>query len=1677
MKKNYIARRRGTSVAAAALSFALVAPLAQPVAFAQEKPASVQTTETAIESEGLANAPFTISGSVREVFAQAATNSGLADYSKPIQGAKVYAQWKEGGKNVRFSPIYTATTNEQGAYAIEMKPFFDELNRMRVFEAAVTTGSAGLKDIAGNPRLDGWREKIRVWVELPDGQKEELRLMDQYASAWAPAQAAADTNHMVSWNSNYSVSNLDINYIRNSDYKLTQPREDWAVSGEGDNVGNGLNGSVGGVVFWNSAVPNGALDRESGTILGGGAIQGEQRDLVLGGQEIVGSYLSDEAILAIEEYVKQNFGGKDLRGRDWTIADETKMQEWISEQIQGDHPEWIAETVTTTTNEKGEYKLYFKGIYGNARDRQGIVPDDKFHQPAGSWSEGRWSNGALDSKHINMDWMYVGPVDLPNNIGVQSGWQFQRWMNGIDPATWSGGKNVAVGKSEDRLQDYQRGMNIILSPAPLEFDVVNYDSQLNTAAAGDTAVTKATGMLTHDNLKYDIIWTDPAGNVVAEHKDLPVDNYSLPSADFTVPEDLAETTTYTATLWAEDGTGNRTPLASDAFTAAVNKSLPIGSVGEEYKQGEEAVSVAPEPADGVTYKNFRAEGLPEGMEINPETGVIFGTPKKPGDYKVVVINEAELTVGDSSVTTVENSKSYDLHITDTPLADGVVGKPYDQDVKPQGLPKGAVAENIKVDGLPAGLEFKNGKITGTPTAVTPEGDNAPSQENPNVTVTYDIVIPAAEEGQEPTVVEAAHVDRVPLKVTKTKQAEELDPSYEGKPVVPGEETKSSPSFTDKDGKDATAPEGSKFKITDGFTAPEGYVVEIDENTGEITVTFPDKSKLSKDTAEEFDVPVTVTYPDGSVDKTTANFKLDTDGDGDPDITDPDDDGDGINDDEDSNPKVPNANDHFEPGYEDGSGKPGEDVKVPAPEFKDKDGNKVTPPADTKFEKGEDAPEGVTVNEDGSITVKVPEDAKPGDKITVPVVVTYPDGTKDNVDVTVTVTDPEAKDNETFEPGYEDVTGKPGEDAKVPAPKFTDKDGNPTEAPDAKFTPGENVPDGVTIDENTGEITVKVPEDANPGDKITVPVVVTYPDGTKDNVDVTVTVEQPDAPEQPDVKDNEKYDPEYKGGSGKPGTDVKVEKPEFKDKDGNPTEAPDAKFTPGENVPDGVTIDENTGEITVKVPEDAKPGDKITVPVVVTYPDNSTDTVEVTVTVGEKDPKVTETNTTVPNNGGEHTVGKVENPTGEETGKLVDKDGNEIPGSKVAIDKETGEIKVTVPEGTKPQDAKVIVSKGEGEDAEKIGEIDVKIVSPDYGEPTKVEAGKTETSKNPFGDAKVPAGTKATGTPSNGSDDWTFDTDKDSGVVTAKAPSYEKVGEKIAEKLPEIQKQKKGKRWDEFVKIFTPFAKPSVDVEFTYPGGSQDKATAGFDLVGKDGKSLLDPDGDFDGDGISNREEIEGGTNPAGVDEGDKTKDETAPKVNPIKPGDKTISGTGDRPGEDIKVTLPNGKVVETTTDKDGKWKIEVPSDVDLKPGQKVIVEDGDKNSTEATVGIDTPKCVATSVGFGLPLIALLPLGLATQLEIPGLSDFAAQANAQIQNANTQIQQQLGIFNPQLATQVDAINAKLGQYGTDLATVAGGLALIAAGILAGTIIYDNCSPNGGGSSVKDLELKGSSGKTY
>ena len=756
-------------------------------------------------------------------------------------------------------------------------------------------------------------------------------------------------------------------------------------------------------------------------------------------------------------------------------------------------------------------------------------------------------------------------------------------------------------------------------------------------------------------------------------------------------------------------------------------------------------------------------------------------------------------------------------------------------------------------------------------------------------------------------------------VRDTTQADTFEPAYEDKLVVPGEETKSSPTFT-KAGKDENgepieekvdAPEGSKFKITDGFTAPEGYTVTIDENNGEITVTV-DGDKLNKDTKEEFDVPVTVTYPDESTDEVKANFKLDTDNDGKPDVTDDDDDGDGIPDEDDSNPKVPNANDHYEPEYKDGSGKPGSDVKIEAPTFKDAKGGDTKAPEGTKFTPGENAPDGVTIDENtGAITVTIPEDAKPGDKITVPVVVTYPDGTKDNVDVTVTVTE---KDSGAYEPAYEDKLVVPGKETKS-SPTFTDKEGKDVEAPaDSKFAIPEdfNAPEGytVTIDENSGEITVTVDGDKLNKDTVEefdVPVTVTYPDGSADDAKAKFKLDtdndgKPDTEDEDDdgdgVPDTEEIDkgtnpkdkgerpltpiepgnptdaatfePGYEDGSGKPGDDVTIPAPEFNDKDGNPTTAPEGtKFTPGENVPEGVTIDEKTGEITVAIPEDAKPGDKITVPVVVTYPDGTKDTVDVTVTVDEPDAKtadeiepgyedgsgkpgedVTIDKPVFKDNNGEETTppegtkfekgeGAPENVTVNEDGSItvpVPEDAN--PGDKITVP-----VDVTYPDGSKDTvDVTVTVEQPDGPvEPDVPAKVDYR---PAYGDAVVVPAGGSKSAEITYDGPEAPEGTTYVLDPNytvpNG---WTIEVDEATGKVTATV----------------VEAGPNGARQEELV----------VPVLVKYPESANatgdDVANATFLLdTDKDGTPDT-TDEDDDGDGVTDEEEKENGSDPKDPD--------------------------------------------------------------------------------------------------------------------------------------------------------------------------------------------------------------------
>ncbi|MDL0402741.1 YPDG domain-containing protein, partial [Corynebacterium lehmanniae] len=875
MKKNYIARRRGTSVAAAALSFALVAPFAQPVAYAQEPPAAeadqntdapqadVSTTdvptnggdEKAIYSPGQASQKGTISGSVKEIVEAKIGFGNVQDSGKPLEGVKVYAQWYEGAKTQHSSPVYYTESDANGNFTINMAPYVDAAGVARKFEADASVGETV-------PQRDHKREKIRVWTELPEDMKDKYRLVHQPAAGIFPAIGDVATPTLQGdgpWGGN-KVSEMTIQYAQKDKLPQHLPEEKWAESvGKASN-----NGTYAGRAFWNLHVLLGGLNHNAISDF-------NSKDLPAPGMKVVGSYLNDEAVTKIEEHVKSNFAGKTLRGRDWTTADEAGLQKWINEQVAADPEGWIAETVTTTTGADGRFALKWKGLYGNNHTGTGggINPDaDKLHKLAGSWEEGSWLNGNKNSKHVNMDWSYISIYDkdgnpLPDNIGTLYPWALGNWAGptrgGANAQLFGGGTTFI----EPTVDGYT-GWNIALVPQALKFDVVDKNTTDNWANLGDKVQTYTAGLPISDDLNYYIEWFDKDGNSVKTCETAKADAATkIPSCELEVPADAQTGDTYTARLKVADGDPdpkNDLVLALDAF-AVSRDYLEYDPV--DAKKDEEATS--------------------EPKFDNPETG--------PEETKP---DQAKFELGK--------------------------------------LPEGVTEDQVAVD--PA-----TGVVTFTPNA-----DQAGKTfDFPVVMRDEALQVPVLDENGDPVKDESGNPKnqgRIVARADATFKVADLtantvEPAYEGKLVVPGEETKSAPTFTDKEGKDVTAPEGSKFKITDGFTAPDGYEVKIDENTGEITVTFPDKSKLSKDTVEEFDVPVTVTYPDGSTDKADAKFKLDTDGDGTLDSKDGDDDNDGFTDEEEkdagTNPKDPSES-PAKAALEDKTvveGKPVDPVKVDA----------------------------------------------------------------------------------------------------------------------------------------------------------------------------------------------------------------------------------------------------------------------------------------------------------------------------------------------------------------------------------------------------------------------------------------------------------------------------------------------------------------------------------------------------------------------------------------------------------------------------------------------------------------------------------------------------------------------------------------------------------------------------
>ncbi|GAB3076637.1 Rib/alpha-like domain-containing protein [Corynebacterium aquatimens] len=888
------------------------------------------------------------------------------------------------------------------------------------------------------------------------------------------------------------------------------------------------------------------------------------------------------------------------------------------------------------------------------------------------------------------------------------------------------------------------------------------------------------------------------------------------------------------------------------------------------------------------------------------------------------------------------------------------------------------------------------------------------------------------------------ISRDSVVVLGDKQNSQYQPSYPHTQIPKGESREIKPTWTDGKGNPINPPvdsegNGPTFELEPGVTGiPESITVAPDG-----TVVVTGETPVGK-----YQIPVVVTYPDGSREIVTA--KVD----------------------------VVNGSDatNTTPRWDNTSTPAGEPVKVP------NTGDPI--PAGSTVEVTSDKNWTVTTTPEGVVTVTPPADAKTGDKSTITVTVTYPDGSVDVEKFTVTVDNKDGGDNAaTTTPNWDNQETTPGEPVKVP------NTGDPLPE-GTKVTPTiPNNPGGWTVDvDGDGTITVTPPKDSQVGDKIEVEVDVTYPDGSKDKETFTVTVV--------DVVDVYTV--------GYPNTKVKVGESETASpvfstnpKEKNFTEVPGAK-----NDHDGLWSVGKPGVRDGKVKATAPNQDKLAKaftdtrdrivkgqcePGKVAPEDikriieeikklfSAGTAVDVTFEAGATPSKNVPVRFTLVDANGkpladsddwdgdgksnEDEIRDCENPLNPSDQKAPDwNDTSTTPGQpvvventggpvkpgttveisdptkgKVEIDPTTGDITFVPSDDLKPGDKVTVVVKDP--EGNKIDEFTIEIVAenPDWND-AETQPNKPVEVKNEGGPVRPGTTVKVTD-PTKG----TATIDPNSGDITF-TPSPNMEPDDVAFIVVTGPDDKEIDTFHVTVVVSEPYwndASTPADKPVTIPNeGGPTKPGTTVTVEGGEGKGTAKID-----------------------DNGNIT----------FTPGDNA------KPGDKITVTVkdPSGNIIDTIT-------------VTVKDPTKVVeppIYNSGTDTTTVTTTVekwtglsshlpDRDHCIATLASFGIPLALLIPVGIVAAAGLPGLQPMMDQVSVQIKQANTNLQQSLGVFNPEVARVAAQIDAQLAPVGLNLAQAAIGLALLAAGIAAIVSVYKACvDPNG----VQVLSSTGSSGR--
>ncbi|MDK8822982.1 hypothetical protein QP980_03775 [Corynebacterium coyleae] len=240
-------------------------------------------------------------------------------------------------------------------------------------------------------------------------------------------------------------------------------------------------------------------------------------------------------------------------------------------------------------------------------------------------------------------------------------------------------------------------------------------------------------------------------------------------------------------------------------------------------------------------------------------------------------------------------------------------------------------------------------------------------------------------------------------------------------------------------------------------------------------------------------------------------------------------------------------------------------------------------------------------------------------------------------------------------------------------------------------------------------------------------------------------------------------------------------------------------------------------------------------------------------------------------------------------------------------------------------------------------------------------------------------------------------------------------------------------------------------------------------------------------------------------EGELPKPRPSIKPNPGKDGSYIVDFEGGSNNVEINICTGDGSCTIVPSDKIVDKGSHLEVDAGKVPGGKLVVvpiengvrSDKQEDYVEIDLGVDLQgnktekgsseidgKCIASIIGLSAPLLLAIPLGILSQVRIPGLEGLSAQVNDAIRQANDQIQRGLGIHNDDRSRRAAGLQGAFNVANPEmLSLAAGSLGAITLGLFLIDGVLRACGQEEMTSSYKIGEatgqewmMNGSSGKS-